>query len=86
MLGIMGEVPLYPEFLVPFSTCPLHDATIVGTLGKTAEDSNSNVGKTITLITENNKCTCICAIKLTFVPSCSQMRLQLLHSHAVLKN
>ena len=36
-------------------------------------------------ITEDQKCTWICEIKLTFVPSCSQMRLQLLHFHAVFK-
>ena len=40
---------------------------------------------------QNNKAnhtrqrTWICEIKLTFVPSCSQMRLQLLHFHAVFK-
>ena len=45
---------------------------------KTAEDGDGNVGKTIKLITKDKKRTWICEIKLTFVPSCSQMRLQLL--------
>ena len=49
------------------------------------EDGDSNVGKTIRIITQDKKCARICEIKLTFVPSCSQMRLQLLHFHAVFK-
>ena len=56
-----------------------------GTLSKTAEDEDGNVGKTIRLITQDKKRTWISEIKLTFVPSCSQMRLQLLHFHAVFK-
>ena len=51
----------------------------------TAEDSNGKVSKTIRLIKQDKKCTWICEIKLTFVPSCAQMRLQLLHFHAVFK-
>ena len=58
---------------------------ILGNLSKTAEDGDGNVGKTIRLITEDKKRTWICKIKLTFVPSCSQMRLQLLHFHIVFK-
>ena len=53
---------------------------------QTAEDGDGNVGKTIKPIIEDKKrCTWICEIKLTFVPSWSQMRLQLLHFHAVFK-
>ena len=43
------------------------------------------IGKTIRLITQDKKRAWICEIKLTFVPSWSQMRLQLLHFHAVFK-
>ena len=56
-----------------------------GTSRKTAEDGHGNVGKTIRLITQDKKCTWMSEIKLTFVPSCSQLRLQLLHFHAVFK-
>ena len=53
----------------------------------TAEDSDTKVGKTIRLIIQDKKCTRVNMwnIKLTFVHSCSQMRLQLLHFHAVFK-
>ena len=56
-----------------------------GSFSKTAEDGDGNVGKTIRLITQDKKRTWIWEIKLTFVPSCCQMRLQLLHFHAVFK-
>ena len=49
------------------------------------EDGDSNVGKTIRIITQDKKCARICEIKLTLVPSCSQMRLQLLHFNAIYK-
>ena len=39
----------------------------------------------IKLITQDKKRTWICEIKLTFVPSCAQMKLQLLDFHAVFK-
>ena len=55
------------------------------TLSKAAEDGDGNVCKTLTLITEDKKGTRICEINRTFVPSCPQMRLQLLHFHAVFK-
>ena len=58
---------------------------VIGPLSKTAEDGNSNVGKTRRLIREDKKHTWIYEIKLTFVPSCSHMRLQLLRFHAVFK-
>ena len=54
-------------------------------LKQTAEDGDGNVGRTVRLITEDKKRTWISAIKLTFVPSCCQMRLQLLHFHVVCK-
>ena len=54
-------------------------------ISQTAEDDDGNVGKTIRLITADKKHTWICEIRLTFVPSYSQMRLQLLHFHAVFK-
>ena len=63
----------------------LHECQERVGLSKKAEYGDGNVGKTIKLITEDKKCTWICEIKLTFVPSCSQMRLQLLHFHAVFK-
>ena len=59
--------------------------TPTGTLSKAAEDGDGNVCKTLTLITEDKKGTRICEINRTFVPSCPQMRLQLLHFHAVFK-
>ena len=49
------------------------------------EDDDGNVGKTIKLITQDKKRTWICEIKLTFVPSCSRVRRQLLYFHAVFK-
>ena len=48
---------------------------------KTAEHDEGNVGKTIKLIMKVN----IRKWKSTFVPSCSRVRLQLLHFHAVFK-
>ena len=57
----------------------------LGKLSKTAKDSNVNGSKTIRLITQDKRRTWICEIKMTFVPSCSQMRLQLLHFHTVFK-
>ena len=53
-------------------------------LSKTAEDGDGNVDKTIRLITQDKNAR-ECEIKLIFVPSCSQMRLQLLHFHAIFK-
>ena len=54
-----------------------------GTSRKTAEDGHGNIGKTIRLITQDKKHKWMSEIKQTFVPSCSQLRLQLLHFHAV---
>ena len=63
-----------------------HDVCMrTGALSKTAEDSDSDVGKTKRLITQDKKCTWISEIELTCIPSCSWMRLQLLHFHAVCK-
>ena len=39
----------------------------------------------IKLITQDKKCKWICEIRLTFVPSCSRVRRQLLHFHVVCK-
>ena len=41
--------------------------------------------QTIKLITQDKKRTWICEIKLTFMPSCSRVRRQLLHFHVVYK-
>ena len=50
-------------------------------LHKRTEDGDGNVGKAVRVwITRDKKRTWICEIKLTFVPSCSQMRLQLVIS------
>ena len=57
----------------------------LGNLRKAVEDGDGNVGKTIKLITQDKKRTWICEIKLTFVPSCSRVRRQLLHFHVVCK-
>ena len=51
----------------------------IGNLSKTAEDGDGKVCKTRRLITQDKKRTWMCEIKLAFMPSCSQVRLQLLH-------
>ena len=69
--------PTYYWKLQPFPT--------IGNLSKTAEDEDDNVGKTIRLITQHKKRTWMSEIKLTFVPSCSRVRRQLLHFHVISK-
>ena len=66
-------------------TAWLYFSKVIGTLSKTVENDDDNVGKAIRPITEDKKCTWLCEIMLTFVPSCSHMRRQFLHFHVVCK-
>ena len=53
---------------------------------KTAKGDDSKVGRTVRPITQDKKRTWICELKLTFVQSCSWMRLQLyVHFYVVFK-
>ena len=83
--NILMSAICFKEFCVARTLPGCANYNNLGNLRKTVEDGDGIVGKTIKLITQDKKRTWICEIKLTFVPSCSQMRRQLLHFQVVCK-